>query len=46
MNAAIKGDTNRAHELLSQLAGEDERLYVVRMGKKLLEKNGIDDSKK
>lgn len=33
LNAAIKGDTNRAHELLSQLAGEDERLYVVRMGK-------------
>ena len=32
VNAAIKGDTNRAHELLSQLAGEDERLYVVRMG--------------
>ena len=37
VNAAIKGDTNRAHELLSQLAGEDERLYVVRMGKEFLE---------
>lgn len=34
LNAAIKGDTNRANELLSELAGEDERLYVVRMGKK------------
>ena len=33
VNAAIKGDTGRANELLSQLAGEDERLYVVRMGK-------------
>ena len=33
LNAAIKGDTVRANELLSQLAGEDERLYVVRMGK-------------
>ena len=32
VNAAIKGDTNRVHELLSQLAGEDDRLYVVRMG--------------
>ena len=38
LNAAIKGDTNRANELLSQLAGEDERLYVVRMGKQLLER--------
>ena len=37
LNAAIKGDTNRAHELLSQLIGEDERLYVVRMGKQLLQ---------
>ena len=36
LNAAIKGDTNRANELLSQLAGEDERLYVVRMGKDVL----------
>ena len=36
LNAAIKGDTNRSHELLSQLAGEDERLYVVRMGKKIM----------
>ena len=36
LNAAIKGDTGRANELLSQLAGEDERLYVVRMGKKLV----------
>lgn len=35
LNAAIKGDTNRAHELLSQLDSEDERLYVVRMGKEL-----------
>lgn len=39
LNAAIKGDMVRARELLSQLAGEDERLYVVRMGKKLLENN-------
>ena len=38
LNAAIKGDTGRANELLSQLAGEDERLYVVRMGKQFLEK--------
>ena len=38
LNAAIKGETNRVNELLSQLAGEDERLYVVRMGKKLLER--------
>ena len=36
LNAAIKGDTVRANELLSQLAGEDERLYVVRMGKDVL----------
>ena len=35
LNAAIKGETNRANELLSQLDGEDERLYVVRMGKEL-----------
>ena len=33
LNAAIKGETERATELLSQLAGEDERLYVVRWGK-------------
>lgn len=33
LNATIKGETERANELLSQLAGEDERLYVVRMGK-------------
>ena len=33
LNAAIKGETERANELLSQLDGEDERLYVVRMGK-------------
>ena len=33
LNAAIKGDTVRANELLRQLASEDERLYVVRMGK-------------
>ena len=38
VNAAIKGDTNRAHELLSQFSGEDERLYVVRVGKELLER--------
>ena len=37
LNAAIKGETNRANELLIQLTGEDERLYVVRMGKKFLE---------
>jgi len=36
LNAAIKGDTVRANELLNQLAGEDERLYVVRMGKDVL----------
>ena len=30
LNAAIKGETERATELLSQLSGEDERLYVVR----------------
>lgn len=33
LNAVIKGDTVRANELLSQLADEDERLYVVRMGR-------------
>lgn len=33
VNAAIKGDTERATELISQLDGEDERFYVVRMGK-------------
>ena len=33
VNAAIKGDTNRAGELLRQFSGEDERLYVVRKGK-------------
>ncbi len=38
VNAAIKGDTVRAGNLLRQLSGEDERLYVVRMGKQLLEK--------
>ena len=37
LNDAIKGDTVRANELLSQLAGEDERLYVVRMGRQLLQ---------
>ena len=37
LNAAIKGDTERATELLSQLDCEDERLYVVRRGKQLLE---------
>ena len=35
LNAAIKGEKERATELLSQLAGEDERLYVVRMGKEV-----------
>ena len=33
LNAVIKGDTVRANELLSKLADEDERLYVVRMGR-------------
>jgi hypothetical protein len=33
LNAAIKGDTVSANELLRQLVSEDERLYVVRMGK-------------
>ena len=37
LNAAIKGDKERVTELLSQLAGEDERLYVIRIGKQLLE---------
>ena len=37
LNAATKGDTGRARELISQLAGEDERLYVVRMGRQLLQ---------
>ena len=37
LNAAIKGDTGRADELLSQLAGENEELYVVRMGKEFIE---------
>lgn len=37
LNAAVKGDTVRVNELLCQLVGEDERLYVVRMGKQLLE---------
>jgi hypothetical protein len=37
LNAAIKGDTERETELLSKLSGEDERLYVVRMGKQRLE---------
>ena len=36
LNAVVKGDTVRANELLSQLSGEDERLYVVRMGKEIL----------
>ena len=36
LNAAIKGDALRANELLSQLDDEDERLYVVRMGKDVL----------
>jgi len=37
LNAAIKGNSNREKELLSQLVDEDERLYVVRMGKELIE---------
>jgi hypothetical protein len=37
LNAAIKGDTERATELLSQLADENEELYVVRIGKQLLQ---------
>ena len=37
LNAAVKGETERVTELLSQLDGVDERLYVVRMGKELLE---------
>jgi len=37
LNAAIKGEMSRATDLLSQLDGEDERLYVVRMGKQLLQ---------
>ena len=36
LNAAVKGDTVRVRELFSQLDGEDERLYVVRMGKRFL----------
>ena len=36
-NAAIKGEMNRVHELLSQLDGENEELYVVRMGKEFIE---------
>ena len=36
LNATIKGETERANDLLSQLAGEDERMYVVRMGKDVL----------
>ena len=36
LNVTIIGETSRANELLSQLSGEDERLYVVRMGKELL----------
>lgn len=36
LNAAIKGDTNRAKELLIQLDGENDELYVVRMGKEFL----------
>ena len=37
LNAAIKGDTVRANKLLSQLDDEDDRLYVVRMGKEFIE---------
>ena len=36
LNATIKGDADRAHELLSKLVHEDEELYVVRMAKVLL----------
>lgn len=43
VNAAIKGDTNRANELFSQLADEDERLYAVRMGKEV---SNTDNKKK
>ena len=39
LNAVIKGDTLRATELLSQLNVEDERLYVVRMGKQMFVRN-------
>ena len=38
LNAAIKGDTERATELLSQLDGENDELYVVRMGKENINK--------
>ena len=38
VNAAIKGDTERATELLSQLDGENDELYVVRMGKENINK--------
>ena len=41
LNAVIKGETNRAHELLSQFSGEDERLYVVRMGKEILSRESL-----
>ncbi len=36
LNAAIKGDTARANELLSKLVHEDEELYVVRKSQVLL----------
>ena len=37
LNAAIKGDTMRVTDLLSQLAGENEELYVVRIRKGVLD---------
>ena len=36
LNATIKGDADRANELLSKLVHEDEELYVVRMAQGLL----------
>ena len=36
LNATIKGDADRANELLRKLVHEDEELYVVRMAKGLL----------
>ena len=41
VNAAIKGDTERATELLSQLDGEDERLYVEEDGERVVTKGTI-----
>ena len=36
LNATIKGDADRANELLRKLVHEDKELYVVRMAKGLL----------